>query len=245
MAPAVVSLPRPPLGVPARWLVPSSSRAQVTGPGASIPFPRATRVAVHSSDVKKLRALEMMRLQAFEGLTYIQIAERLKVSEKTVERTLTWGRRANLFIEAKDRVLQELVDPAISRARAELINADGTPNMDGDPNVAIKLLEGIGIIGTKRPDEGDRDSEGRSLADYIAEKRKRAQELEETVDGQLIEDAERLLADAQRRLDAPREDPRPAETRVSGPSDRPDQGREAGNGAGDGENRPDRPADAA
>lgn len=82
---------------------------------------------------RRLRALKMVELRVGKSATIKEIAEAFNVSEKTVERTLTWARKAGIIANAEDKALQELV-PMAHEALKQRLAA-------GDAEVALEVFK--------------------------------------------------------------------------------------------------------
>ena len=90
-------------------------------------------------DEKRLRALAMLEARVKQSKTLKQIAAEFNVSENTVKRTLSWARKADLVVEAEDRILQELV-PAAHNALIDVLKGD---NDKAKAAAAIAVFKGI------------------------------------------------------------------------------------------------------
>ncbi len=141
-----------------------------------------TRTAVFSPELKRLRAISMLR-ERVRGMTTTEIAESHRVSQKTVERTLTYARRAGIIVEESDKILEEMVP----LARGVLIQA----LREGDVTVALKVYEGTGLLGNKGKPSGA-NSDDNELLKHMEALRQRAQELADTSEGELLDAPERL-----------------------------------------------------
>ena len=86
---------------------------------------------------RKLRAILMLNKVIGEGKSKKQVAKELGVSHDTVERTLAWARQANVFVEYEHRLYDELVPLAHEAIKLAL--------SDGDAQVALKVMESIGL----------------------------------------------------------------------------------------------------
>lgn len=86
---------------------------------------------------RKLRAILMLGKVVGEGKSKKQVAKEMGVSHDTVERTLAWARQANIFVEYEQRLYDELVPLAHEAIKLAL--------SDGDAQVALKVMESIGL----------------------------------------------------------------------------------------------------
>jgi len=135
----------------------------------------------------------MIEGKAFHGKTNAELAKDFNVSLATVERTLSWAARADLFSTYEDKIVTELLPlahDAISAALAE-----------GNAKIAVQVLKGIGLLRTggqatsKVQAQSDDD-----LASYIAKKRDLAQLRESIIDTELIEEETTDETETQSRL---------------------------------------------
>ncbi len=129
--------------------------------------------------MKRLRFLKMLDLK-IRGHGNKEIAREFNLSLKTVERTLTWGKRADLITQEEDHILETLLPLARSAIKGAL--------EAGDAKVALDIYKGTGILSKNKakapPGAADPQAE---LARHIAQKRAAAQLLEDTVDGELVQ----------------------------------------------------------
>lgn len=145
---------------------------------------------------RRLRALLMAR----DSLTMSipQVGKKYNVSERTVKRTLSYARRAELFTQIEDELLEGLAPKAKRVAEAAMSERrDGTrddhiaiaPPSAMAVKVAMKVLEGTGLLrkaGTKSP--ADPTGQGESeLGKWLHERRQRALEQENIIDGALVD----------------------------------------------------------
>lgn len=119
-------------------------------------------------DLRRLRALKMIDLR-IHGKTVKEVAEEMGVSEKTVIRTISWAKKAELVVKAEDKILAELV-PAAHDAFKRALNAE-------DPEVAFKaaleIFKGTLPSFAKRPQGATGASSGTNneLSSYIEQLR--------------------------------------------------------------------------
>lgn len=144
-----------------------------------MPYERKTttkRTNITDPGMKKLRALAMVR-ERIMGNSPAEIAEKFQVSKKTVERTLTYAKRAGLIVEESDRILEDMVP----LARGVLIQA----LQDGDVTVALEVYKGTGLFGAKGKTHGV-NTDDDELLRHIERLRRQAAELEATTEGELV-----------------------------------------------------------
>ena len=94
-------------------------------------------MAVKHDQDKKLRAMMMVHKTVGEGKSKKQVAKEMGISHDTVERTLAWARQANVFVDYEHRLYDELVPLAHEAIKLAL--------MDGDAQVALKVMDSIGL----------------------------------------------------------------------------------------------------
>lgn len=114
-------------------------------------------------DEKRIRALMMLEQRIKHGKTLKEVAEDFNVSLNTVKRTLSWARKADLVVEAEDRILQELV-PAAHQA---LLNALQGDNGKVAATAAIEIFKGILPTFAKKSKDSPNASSGEDLSRYI------------------------------------------------------------------------------
>lgn len=103
---------------------------------------------------KKLRAMEIVKRHIVQGEKLKDIARDMRVSQDTVQRSLDWARKANLFVEYEQRLFDELLPLAHEAVKLAL--------QDGDAQVALKILEGTNVLKKNPPKSvaAERDEEG-------------------------------------------------------------------------------------
>lgn len=157
------------------------------------------KTKLKNEDLRRLRAHAMIQARVQDGMSKKEIAEKFNVSTKTVERTLTWAKKADLFVEYEDRLMTDLLPLAYEALKSAL-------GPDGDPKIAIQILKGLNLLKTDHPKTVQQVTQEQNLADYIAAKREQAQLEEMTEDGELVEtDGARLLSAGDVPADSGRE----------------------------------------
>jgi hypothetical protein len=139
-------------------------------------------------DVRKLRFLAMVNSQV-RGATKKEIAEEFRVSTRTVERTLSWGKRAGFIVEAEDHLLETLLPLAQTAIKAEIEREIA----EGGAQTALKVWDKVvkGRDAKKGGDNAPGDDD--ELASIITSMRKQAALEERTVEGALVEPTANLL----------------------------------------------------
>jgi DNA-binding transcriptional ArsR family regulator len=93
------------------------------------------KAIVRNVDERRLRALMMLEHKIKNGVSNAHVAKEFGVSEKTVDRTLSWARKAGLVVKAEDKILQELVPLAHQAIKTALEK--------GDSDVALEIFKGM------------------------------------------------------------------------------------------------------
>ncbi len=141
---------------------------------------------IKDPELRAIRAKEMIAMRTSQGMTNAQIAEEMNIHPDTVKRTLTWAKKAQLFVAVEDQILQDVVPKAIEALKAALD--------DGDGELAVKVLNNTiwatqqaakGSNGASAPHKAQQEV-GEDLAAYIAQIRAKAQQEEETTDAHII-----------------------------------------------------------
>jgi hypothetical protein len=129
-------------------------------------------------DMRRLRALAMVR-DRIRGASYATLAKDFKMSEIQVQRVLSYAKKANLLVEAEDKILQELVPDAIASVKACITpryDKDGNrlPVSDKEATIALRVLENAlpGFGGWKNQAQGKDSGEEESLYAYVDRLRK-------------------------------------------------------------------------
>ena len=136
-------------------------------------------MAIVEPKFRKLRAMKMVEGKVLRNMTNKDLAQEFKCSVDTVERTLTWAKRADIFASFEDKIVQELLPLAHSAIRDALVN--------GNAKIGIDVLKGVNLL---RPGQAATNSvqhiQDEDLAAYIATKRERAQLQENTLEGETV-----------------------------------------------------------
>ena len=136
-------------------------------------------MAIVEPKFRKLRAMKMVEGKVLRNMTNKDLAQEFKCSVDTVERTLTWAKRADIFASFEDKIVQELLPLAHSAVRDALL--------DGNAKIGIDVLKGVNLL---RPGQAAANTvqhiQDEDLAAYIATKRDRAQLQENTIDGETV-----------------------------------------------------------
>lgn len=123
---------------------------------------------------KRIRAMKMVEGKVMRNMTNTQLAKEFNCSVDTVERTLTWAKRADIFATYEDKIVQELIPLAHSAIRDALA--------DGNAKIAVEVFKGLNLLKTGQAAQGTiQRAQDDDLAAYIATKRDKAQLLENTI----------------------------------------------------------------
>lgn len=157
-----------------------------------LPDPGKQRTAIHDPELKRLRAIKMMEARV-AGYSNTEVSRMFQVSVDTVERVLSYAKRANILAERSDAILQRLL-PLSEDAIVEALKAK-----DVDPvaraQIALKVYEGTGLMGPKAS-KGEISGGDDELSRAMKELRAKAKELEDTSEGELVSGLpQRLIAD--------------------------------------------------
>lgn len=114
-----------------------------------------------------------------EGLTIAEVANKFNVCTKTVERTLSWARSADLFIEFEDKLMTELLPLAHGSLKRALENEESG-------QVALEIYKGRNLLKKQGQKTQVEQAEDNDLAEYVRNMREIAGERDRTVDGQVI-----------------------------------------------------------
>jgi hypothetical protein len=131
---------------------------------------------------RRLRALMMLEYRIKNAASLEQIAKEFNVAPKTVQKNLTWARRAGLVADAEDKILQELVPAAHEALKKALTVGDA----ETAGRLAIEVFKGT-ISGFKKtPHTTVSDTGGDDLGTYLAQLRADNSNAN-AIDGELVE----------------------------------------------------------
>jgi len=117
----------------------------------------------------RIRALMMLEHQIRHSASRATIAKEFNVSINTVDRTLSWAKKADLLTKVEDKVLQELV-PAAHKAILKALSDEDNPQKAG--KLAIDVFKGMvpGFTKVSKGDASPTDPTG-ELARYVEQLR--------------------------------------------------------------------------
>jgi hypothetical protein len=119
--------------------------------------------------------MKMVEGKVMKNMTNNDLAKEFNCSVDTVERTLTWAKRADIFATYEDKIVQELIPLAHSAIRDALA--------DGNAKIAVEVFKGLNLLRTGPAAAGSpARAADDDLAAYIAAKRDKAQLIENTID---------------------------------------------------------------
>lgn len=159
---------------------------------ALLPKEGKSRTAIFDPELKRLRAIRMMEARA-AGHSIREVAEMFRVSDDTVQRTLTYARRAGILVEHSDTILQRMVP----LAETAIIDALKSTEVDilSKAQLGMKLYEGVGLLGNKGKPSGALDGDN-DLAKAMQELRQKAELYANTTEGELVSGSpQRFLPD--------------------------------------------------
>jgi hypothetical protein len=142
---------------------------------------------------KRLRAMKMVEGKVLRNLNNAELAKEFHCSVDTVERTLTWAKRADIFATFEDKIVQELIPLAHDAIKSALA--------EGNAKIAVEVFKGLNLLRTGPAAAGSlAAAKEEDLAAYIAAKRDKAQLIEQTIDvtprGEITDATTRTTADA-------------------------------------------------
>lgn len=119
---------------------PAPDSPAIAVPEACVTLPRRSKPSrPHKKRPEELQIRrEMVLLRSVVGMRTTEIAKELRIGVETVRSDLKEARRSNLIVAARDQIML-LVPKAIATLEAHLDN--------GDKDVALLVLEGLGVIG--------------------------------------------------------------------------------------------------
>lgn len=134
---------------------------------------------IRDEQTKKLRAKAMIQARV-DGLSIAEVAQKFDVCTKTVERTLSWARTADLYIELEDKLMGELMPLAHNSLKRAL-------EEETDGAVALELYKGKNLLKKQHTKSQAEVVQENDLAEYIRGMRDYAGEIDNTADGHVID----------------------------------------------------------
>lgn len=123
----------------------------------------SSKSSLKDPDLRRLRALGMIDMR-IRGRTNKEVAEAFNVSEDTVVRTLSWAKKAELVVQAEDKILRELV-PAATQAIKDVLT--GT-NDEVKAKTALDIFKGtLPSFAKGKSSNGSSNPDSGNLASYI------------------------------------------------------------------------------
>jgi DNA-binding transcriptional regulator LsrR (DeoR family) len=147
-------------------------------------------VGLQNPALQRARALKMIEMRVSNNMTLKQVGQAFGVSERTVERVMSYAKRADLITTYQDKILTDMV-PEAHRVLMEALGA-------GDVTVALEIYKGTPLL-QKAPKGGavGPGAAADELTRYITMKRTQAAIAEATVDGELAEPLQLTEGEAQ------------------------------------------------
>ena len=124
------------------------------------------RTIVRDPALKRARALMMLEYKIKNGATAEQIAQEFGVSRETVNRTMSYARKAELLVNFEDKILNELM-PEAHEAIKRLLQ--DTENPVESAKLALELMKGFLPSLNKKQltgPSGDSDELGRYIEQF-------------------------------------------------------------------------------
>ena len=128
---------------------------------------------------RRLRALMMLEYRIKNAASLEEIAKEFNVAPKTVQKNLTWARKAGLVADAEDKILQELVPLAHEAIKKALASND--PEVAG--KFGIEIFKGTMSGFQKKPANTVTSTGGDDLDTYLAALRAESN----VIDGETLE----------------------------------------------------------
>lgn len=121
------------------------------------------RTMIRDPALQRLRALKVVELRV-TGHSYEEIAKYLRCSMGTVKNILKFAEKAELIVDAEDKILNELVPLAHTAIKDALT--------EGNAKIAVEVMKGIGLFGSKASKTTPANSSNdEDLASYISKLR--------------------------------------------------------------------------
>ena len=173
--------------------------------------------AIFEPALQKIQALHILDLQLAKGLNRTEVAKELGISTDTVARRLALAKKAGLYVQYEDAILQGLVPLAIDSVKTALL--------DGDAEIGLEILKGVMLLNSKQSTQKSAEAQD-DLLTYMNEHRAAMAEEANTHDGTLIGTSDqsgfaKLLAPAP-------SDHAPTEAQSDQSTDQPEQPTSAG-----------------
>jgi len=123
--------------------------------------------AIRDPEMRRLRALMMLDYKLRNGATNADVAKEFKISERTVERTFTWMKKAELVTKAEDKALSELVPLAHAAIKQAMEGDDAKLAAE----MALEVFKGLLPSFSKKTVAAPVSVGGPNLDDYISQLR--------------------------------------------------------------------------
>lgn len=142
----------------------------------------ATTHSLRDPELRRLRALRMIEAR-IKGKSQKDIALEFGVSQDTVERTLSWAKKAELVVEAEDKILRELL-PAAHKAITAVLTGDDD---EVKAKTALEIFKStLPSFAKKSSHTGASVGSESDLSSYITSLRGAAGVADRTLDGEVL-----------------------------------------------------------
>jgi hypothetical protein len=134
-------------------------------------------------EFQRLRAFMMVQFKVKTGASIKKVAEEFGVSETTVERVLSFAKKAGLVAQMEDQILQELLPAAKTAIKRGLEDED---NPIEAAKIGMDLMKSL-VPSMKKSNPTAKATSGESdLASYIAQLRSTDEPNGNVLDGEVI-----------------------------------------------------------
>lgn len=166
----------------------------------------ASNPQLRDPELRRIRALRMIEMR-IKGKSLKEIAAEFNLGTEQVKRTLSWAKKAEIVVEAEDRILREILPAAEEAVKAVLSGINDEVKAKTALEIFKATLPSFGKpkTGTGAP-VATTDTD---LASYINSIRQSAGQLDDVVDGQLAAGPGGAALEAQLALPPTAEEPAP------------------------------------
>lgn len=147
----------------------------------------------------------MVRFKVTTGASIPEVAKEFGVSDATVERVLSFAKKAGLVAQMEDQILQELLPAAKTAVKLGL---EDTDNVQEAAKLGMDLMKALVPSMKKTPAGGKASNDSNELANYIANLRAES-DPGNVIDGEIAGSAPAALPPAAESADAEGHDASP------------------------------------
>lgn len=134
---------------------------------------------IESEDLKRIQVMMIIQMLLTKNMNYNEIAAKLNVDRETVERRMIWAKKANVLVQLEDQIMNDLVPAGMTALK--------TAMEDGDAETALELFKCLGILKDPRAQKSQQQLvEDDELTRAITEAKEKREQLEATLDGELV-----------------------------------------------------------